>query len=94
MPLEAGDVDAEHLAHCGEDHGGGDEVGLEAVENAEIHEKSPEVVLNEPGQQFYSLTPDGVANVEFGGPRRNRLFICATQSLYAVYLAVNGAGRP
>ncbi len=40
------------------------------------------------------LTPDVVANVEFGGPRRNRLFICATQSLHVIYLAVNGAGRP
>ena len=40
------------------------------------------------------LTPDVVANVEFGGPRRNRLFICATQRLLSVYLAVNGAQRP
>jgi gluconolactonase len=40
------------------------------------------------------LTPDVVANVEFGGPRRNRLFICATQSLHSIYLAVNGATRP
>ena len=39
-------------------------------------------------------TPNGVANVEFGGPRRNRLFICATDSLHSVYLAVNGARRP
>ncbi len=35
--------------------------------------------------------PEAAANVEFGGPKRNRLFICATQSLYAVYLRVNGA---
>jgi gluconolactonase len=39
------------------------------------------------------LVPETVANVEFGGPKRNRLFICATSSLYAVLLAVNGAGR-
>ncbi len=39
------------------------------------------------------LTPDVVANVEFGGPRRNRLFICGTQSLHSIYLAVNGAVR-
>ena len=39
------------------------------------------------------LTPDVVANVEFGGPRRNRLFICATQSVHVLYLAVNGAIR-
>ncbi|CAN5568409.1 SMP-30/gluconolactonase/LRE family protein [soil metagenome] len=40
------------------------------------------------------LVPEPVANVEFGGPKRNRLFICATASLYSVMLAVNGAMRP
>ena len=38
--------------------------------------------------------PELVANVCFGGPKRNRLFICATTSLYAIYLAVRGAPRP
>jgi len=36
------------------------------------------------------LVPEEVANVVFGGPKRNRLFICATTSLYAVMLPVNG----
>ncbi|MBB5392007.1 MULTISPECIES: SMP-30/gluconolactonase/LRE family protein [unclassified Herbaspirillum] len=40
------------------------------------------------------LVPEVVSNVTFGGPRGNRLFITATTSLYAVYLAVNGARRP
>ena len=40
------------------------------------------------------LVPQVVANVCFGGPRRNRLFIAATTSLYAVYLATNGAQVP
>jgi len=35
--------------------------------------------------------PESVANVVFGGPKRNRLFICATTSLYSVLLPVNGA---
>lgn len=35
--------------------------------------------------------PERVANVCFGGPKGNRLFICATTSLYAVLLPVNGA---
>jgi len=26
----------------------------------------------------------------FGGVKRNRLFICGTTSLYAVYLKING----
>lgn len=36
------------------------------------------------------LIPEPVANVCFGGPKRNRLFICATSSLYAVYLNAKG----
>jgi gluconolactonase len=36
------------------------------------------------------LVPEIVANVVFGGPKRNRLFICGTTSLYAVLLPVNG----
>ena len=36
------------------------------------------------------LIPETVANVCFGGAKRNRLFICGTSSLYAVYLKVNG----
>jgi len=35
--------------------------------------------------------PEMVANVAFGGPRRNRLFICGTTSLYSVFLTVTGA---
>jgi len=34
--------------------------------------------------------PELVANVEFGGPKKNRLFICGQTSLYSVYLAING----
>ena len=37
------------------------------------------------------LLPEIVSNVTFGGPKKNRLFITATTSLYSVYLAVNGA---
>jgi gluconolactonase len=38
--------------------------------------------------------PEAVANVCFGGPKLNRLFICATTSLYAVYLNTRAAARP
>lgn len=34
--------------------------------------------------------PEMVANVAFGGAQRNRLFICGTTSLYAIYLKING----
>ena len=37
------------------------------------------------------LVPQTVANLTFGGPRKNRLFITATRSLYAVYVDVSGA---
>ncbi|HEY8382029.1 MAG TPA: SMP-30/gluconolactonase/LRE family protein [Microvirga sp.] len=37
------------------------------------------------------LVPEGVANVVFGGIKRNRLYICATTSLYAIMVQVNGA---
>ncbi len=35
--------------------------------------------------------PELVANVQFGGAKMNRLFICGCTSLYATYLAVSGA---
>ena len=56
------------------------------------------------GDGVHCLDPDGtllgkvripevVANVEFGGPKRHRLFICATTSLYSVHLMVTGPRR-
>jgi gluconolactonase len=35
--------------------------------------------------------PEVCANVAFGGPKRNRLFMAAAQSLYAVYVNTQGA---
>lgn len=35
--------------------------------------------------------PEIVANVTFGGAKRNRLFICGTTSLYSAYVFANGA---
>jgi len=37
------------------------------------------------------LLPETCANLCFGGPRRNRLFMTAAQSLYAVYVETQGA---
>jgi len=37
------------------------------------------------------LLPEICANICFGGPRRNRLFMAASQSLYAVYVEAAGA---
>ncbi|WP_455873932.1 SMP-30/gluconolactonase/LRE family protein [Rhizobium yanglingense] len=38
--------------------------------------------------------PQTVSNVTFGGQKKNRLFITATQSLYSIYTATNGAQYP
>ncbi|MGA2043944.1 MAG: SMP-30/gluconolactonase/LRE family protein [Roseiarcus sp.] len=38
--------------------------------------------------------PEVVANVCFGGPKRNRLYICGTTSLYAIYVNAQGATWP
>ena len=35
--------------------------------------------------------PEACANVAFGGPKRNRLFMAASSSLYAVYVNTQGA---
>ncbi|MCV3738801.1 SMP-30/gluconolactonase/LRE family protein [Rhizobium sp. TRM96647] len=40
------------------------------------------------------LVPQTVANLTFGGPRRNRLFIAATNSLYSIYVTATGAQVP
>ncbi len=36
--------------------------------------------------------PEVCGNVAFGGPKGNRLFMAASQSLYAVYVGIQGAG--
>jgi len=38
--------------------------------------------------------PEIVANVCFGGEKRNYLYICGTTSLYGIRLPVNGVARP
>jgi gluconolactonase len=37
------------------------------------------------------LLPEICANICFGGPKRNRLFMAASQSIYAVYVETQGA---
>jgi gluconolactonase len=36
--------------------------------------------------------PEVCGNLTFGGPKRNRLFMAASQSIYAVYIGTQGAG--
>jgi gluconolactonase len=62
-------------------------------------------VWTSAGDGVHCYSPDGcllgkiliqepVSNLTFGGPKRNRLFITATTSLYAVYVGTTGAQRP
>lgn len=59
-------------------------------------------IWSSAGDGVHCFAPDGallgkilveevVANVCFGGPKRNRLFICATTSLRAIYVNARGA---
>ena len=38
--------------------------------------------------------PESCANLCFGGPKKNRLFMTATSSLYSVYVEAQGAQQP
>ena len=40
------------------------------------------------------LTPERVSNLTFGGPKRNRLFITATTSIYTIYTSAIGVQMP
>jgi gluconolactonase len=40
------------------------------------------------------LVPETVSNLCFGGPKRNRLFLTATTSVYSLLTTVNGAPQP
>jgi len=49
-------------------------------------------IFNPAGQRIgMILLPEVCANVCFGGTKRNRLFMAASQSLYAVYVETQGA---
>ena len=38
--------------------------------------------------------PEVVANLTFGGPKRNQLYICASSSLFSLRVNVNGVRYP
>jgi gluconolactonase len=49
-------------------------------------------IFTPEGQRFGQIVlPETASNICFGGPKRNRLFITASQSLYAVYVETQGA---
>lgn len=51
------------------------------------------LVFNPAGKLIGRIRlPEVCGNVCFGGPKRNRLFMAASQSIYAVYVNTQGAG--
>ncbi|MDX3924671.1 MAG: SMP-30/gluconolactonase/LRE family protein [Shinella sp.] len=92
-------ADGRHLANgrvfCDIDNGLPDGFRVDTAGNVwtsagdGVHCFSPEGVL-----LGKIRVPQTVANLAFGGPRRNRLFITATKSLYAVYVTATGAQVP
>jgi gluconolactonase len=46
------------------------------------------------GRIGQTLLPEKCANICFGGAKRNRLFMAASQSIYAVYVETQGAQMP
>jgi gluconolactonase len=49
-------------------------------------------IFTPEGQRIGQIVlPETASNICFGGPKRNRLFITASQSLYAVYVETQGA---
>jgi gluconolactonase len=38
--------------------------------------------------------PETAGNLVFGGVQRNRIYICASTSIYACYVNTQGAARP
>ena len=50
------------------------------------------IVFNPSGELIGRIRlPEACANVCFGGPKRNRLFMTGSQSLYAIYVNTQGA---
>jgi gluconolactonase len=49
-------------------------------------------VFNSAGKPIgFIALPERAANVCFGGPKRNRLFMAASRSVYALHVNVRGA---
>ena len=66
---------------------------VEAKEATLLAGAAAEVQLRAPeGQKIGRIKlPEICANLCFGGSRRNRLFMTASQSLYSLYVDVKGA---
>jgi gluconolactonase len=82
------------------DHGKGLADGIRADVDGNIWAGTGWVGAGYDGVQVFApdgtrigqiLLPEPCANICFGGPKRNRLFMAAGQSVYAVYVGTQGA---
>ncbi|MHB8254892.1 MAG: SMP-30/gluconolactonase/LRE family protein [Acidiferrobacter sp.] len=75
----------------------GDADGLRCDEEGNVWSSAGDGVhcLNSEGVLLGKIrTPSAVSNLAFGGPFRSRLFLCASQTLYAIYVNRRGIAFP
>ncbi len=67
--------------------------GLKAhLQNAKTEDFDGVKVFNSAGKPIgFIRLPERCANLEFGGPKRNRLYMASSHSLYALYVESHGA---
>ena len=67
--------------------------GMKAhLPNAKAEEMDGVKVFNKDGKAIgFIRLPERCANLEFGGPKRNRLYMASCHSLYALYVESHGA---
>ncbi|MDO8772407.1 MAG: SMP-30/gluconolactonase/LRE family protein [Burkholderiaceae bacterium] len=67
--------------------------GLKAhLQNGKTEDYDGVKVFNKDGKPIgFIRLPERCANLEFGGPKRNRLYMASCHSLYAVYVEAHGA---
>ncbi len=74
-------TDVDGNLYCSSNAGGGNGLGYNGV-----------LVFNPDAKLIGRIRlPEVCANLTFGGPKRNRLFMTASQSVYAVYLNTQGS---
>jgi gluconolactonase len=80
---------------CDVDPGVPDGLRLDVEGNIWISCKDGIVCVDPEGTPLGKIkVPQEVANLTFGGPKRNRLFITATTSVYSIMVTTNGIQVP
>lgn len=89
----AGRLSRRRVHHVIED-GVSDGFRVDSLGNIWTSSRGGVICLTPAGEAIGRIrVPEIVSNVAFGGPRRTRLYITATRSLYAIEVGVTGAAR-